>query len=161
MFGVPASLIGSELPWLTGSGLYTVRGRAVSPFPIAFGAAFTFPCCVLRGIWGGTPKCPVDGCWVGLGLPLALIELLDDLAFLLILGRSLRGLQVRGGVPLIALGNLVASLGILLVPLAVPLCLCSSGLFPSLYSSGEVADGFLADHGESVLGLLRFLTYPT
>src|SRR5215211_1171839 len=30
VFGAPASLIGSELPWLTGSGLYTVRGRAVS-----------------------------------------------------------------------------------------------------------------------------------
>ena len=28
LLGAPASLIGSELPWLTGSGLYTVLGRA-------------------------------------------------------------------------------------------------------------------------------------
>ena len=28
VLGAPASIMGSELPWLQGSGLYTVRGRA-------------------------------------------------------------------------------------------------------------------------------------
>ena len=40
VFGAPASIMGSELQGLTGSGLYTVLGRAVSFItPIAFGAA--------------------------------------------------------------------------------------------------------------------------
>ena len=53
VLGAPASLIGSELPWLQGSGLYNALGRAASPFPIAIGAAFTLSGCALREISGG------------------------------------------------------------------------------------------------------------
>src|SRR5688572_6490928 len=47
-----------------------------------------------------------------------LLELLDDLALLGVLGRSLGGLDAGRGVPLLLLGDLVASLGVRLVPLA-------------------------------------------
>ena len=39
VLGAPATIIGSELPWLTGSGLYTVLGRALWTSP---SAAFPF-----------------------------------------------------------------------------------------------------------------------
>src|SRR3712207_72635 len=50
---------------------------------------------------------------------LPLLELLHDLALLLALGRLLGGLQARGGISLLALGNPVACLGVRLVSLAL------------------------------------------
>src|SRR5215212_5975137 len=57
-----------------------------------------------------------------LGLLLALLELLEllyDLSLLGILVRPFGGPQAGGGVPLLALGNLLAGLGVRLVPLAL------------------------------------------
>src|SRR3712207_1391721 len=47
-----------------------------------------------------------------------LLELLHDLALLGVFGRSLGGLDAGRGVPLLLPGDLVASLGVRLVPLA-------------------------------------------
>src|SRR5215208_7474588 len=52
-----------------------------------------------------------------LGLPF--LELLDYLALHLVLGRTLRGLQAGGGVPLLAGGEFVARLRDCLGPLAL------------------------------------------
>jgi hypothetical protein len=72
-----------------GSGLYSALGRV--SLTILLRAVLRFvPSPRWRGIVGGASRYPVDGCWVGLKLPL---ELFDDLAFLLVIGRFLRGLQ--------------------------------------------------------------------
>src|SRR3712207_4704650 len=54
-----------------------------------------------------------------LRLFLPLLELLDDLALLVALSRPLGRLQTGGGVTLFAFGELVARLGVRLVPLAL------------------------------------------
>jgi hypothetical protein len=48
-----------------------------------------------------------------------LLSFLDDLALLFVLRRAFRSLQAGRGVTLIVLGDLVASLGFRLVPLAL------------------------------------------
>ena len=52
VLGAPASLIGSELPWLTSSGLYTVAGRALHREPLG-ARPLALPPSTLRGNSGG------------------------------------------------------------------------------------------------------------
>src|SRR5215207_1849853 len=54
-----------------------------------------------------------------LGIPCPLLEFLDDVTLLLVLGRPLGSCHARGLISLLALGDLVARLSVRLVPLAL------------------------------------------
>src|SRR5215208_1667091 len=64
------------------------------------------------------------------------------LALLLVLGWFLRGPQAGGGVPLLLLGDLVARLGVLLVPLAL-LCTAAPAIYAHTFSFLALPSSFL------------------